>query len=145
MEASPSSIALWLGQFHPILVHFPIVLFCLTLLSDVALHYKLENAFKLGNFLIWSGTLIALPTIFTGWEASQSIPADNPNLIPHMTRALILAGYAFTYSIFRWVVVEKRLNYPPLVFISLSLVLVILTSTTAEYGGVLARGFSPFR
>lgn len=125
-------------------VHFPIVLFTLTLLADVALHYKLNQAYLLGCLLLWGGTLIAIPTLITGWEASETFPADNPNLIPHMTRAFLLAGYALAYSIFRWIVIRKKIELPPLVFIALSLILLILTSTTADYGGILSHGISPF-
>lgn len=134
----------WIGEFHPILVHFPIVLFTLTLVADILGHYKLPNAFLLGSWLLWAGTVIAIPVLITGWEASESIPEDNLYLYPHMYRAFGLASYALIYSIFRWVIIWKKLDFAAFIYIFLSLILLFLTSITAEYGGIISHGVSPF-
>lgn len=130
MEPSPISYEAWLGQLHPFFVHFPIVLFTLTLLSDILGHYKFKNSFVLGCWLLWAGTLMTIPALVTGWEASKSFPDGNPLIQAHMIRAFCLTGYAFTYSIFRWI----KSDLPPFVWMLLSVILLFLTSWTSGYG-----------
>ncbi len=133
-----------IGEFHPMLVHFPIVLFTLTLFSDILYYLGRDYALKLGAIFLWGGTAMCLPTLVTGWEASESFPAGDPDVTKHMLLAFTLSGYALLYSIFRIMVWRKGWIFPPFVFLTLSLILTTLTSWTSDRGGVLSHGKTPF-
>jgi uncharacterized membrane protein len=134
----------WIGTFHPMLVHFPIVFFTLTLFSDILYYLGRDYGLRLGAIFLWAGTLFAIPTAFTGWEASESFPAADPDVTKHMILAFSLAGYALAYSIFRILVWRKGWVFPAFVFLTLSLILTTLTSWTSNRGGVLSHGQTPF-
>lgn len=133
-----------LGQFHPVLVHFPIVLFTLTLICDILYYLGKDPGHKLAAILLWAGTLMCLPTVVTGWEASESFPEGDPRVIEHMTWAFTLASYALIYSIFRAFAWRKQWNIYPFVYLALSVLLVTLTSWTSDLGGILSHGTTPF-
>lgn len=134
----------FIATFHPILVHFPIVLFTLTLICDIFYGMGKEGAFKVGHWMLFGGTLMCIPTIFTGWESSESFPPNDPTVQKHMYLAFSTAGYALIYSCFRLAVIKKNWPIAPFLFIALSIGLVYLTSWTANYGGLLSHGITPF-
>ena len=134
----------YIGTFHPILVHFPIVLFTLTLICDLFYGIGETNAFSAGHWMLFGGTLMCIPTIATGWEASQSFPPDDPTVHKHMLMAFTTASYAVLYSCFRLATIFKKWEMMPLIFVTLSVILVLLTSWTADYGGLLSHGVTPF-
>lgn len=133
-----------IGDFHPIFVHFPIVLFSLTLFSDILFYLGRDYGLKLGAVFLWAGTLLCIPTLITGWEASESFTVGDPDVTKHMTLAFSLAGYAAAYSIFRILIWKKSWVFPAFVFLILSLILTTLTSWTSDRGGVLSHGKTPF-
>lgn len=134
-----------LGEFHPIIVHFPIVLFILVLVFDLVYYFNKPRGLTVANWMLWSGTLFCLPTMATGWMASYSFPANDPIVYQHMTLAFSLFTYSFFHSIFRIVTVYKNWMFAPIVFISLSVINVLLTSATSDRGGLLSHGTTPFK
>jgi uncharacterized membrane protein len=134
----------WTGSLHPTLVHFPIVLFTLTLLADIFLYREKKEFLMVGSWLLWGGTLLIIPTAITGWMASEHFSPDNPNLFKHLTIVICLAFYAVLYSLFRlWAVLKKK-DYPAILYLVLSFILLGLTSWASDKGGILSHGESPF-
>lgn len=134
-----------LGEFHPLLVHFPIVLFALTLVFDIINYLGRPKAFKVACWMLWSGTLIAIPTLITGWIQSYSFPPHDPIIHQHMILAFCLFAYSLLHSCFRIAVIFKQWTFPPFLFLILSFFNVVLTSATSDRGGLLSHGTTPFQ
>lgn len=134
----------FLGIFHPVLVHFPIVLFTLTLICDLLYGMGKTPAFRVAHWMLFGGILMSIPTLVTGWEASESFPPHDPTVQKHMILAFTTVSYALLYGIFRYRALQKQWQIAPLVFVMLSVVLVVLTSWTSNYGGLLSHGVAIF-
>lgn len=134
----------YLGVYHPLLVHFPIVLFILTLVGDLLNGVGKKHAFVMANWMLLGGVVMSIPTIFTGWEASESFVPNDPIVFKHMTLAFSTAAFALLYGLFRFYALKKQWNVPPLVFIAISIILVTLTLWTSDYGSLLSHGVTPF-
>jgi uncharacterized membrane protein len=134
----------YLGLYHPVLVHFPIVLFTLTLICDLLNGAGKVRAFKVANWMLLGGVVMSIPTIIAGWEASESFPPGDPIVQKHMILAFTTASFALLYGLFRYSMLLKQRSVPPLVFVALSIVLVTLTLWTSDYGGLLSHGITPF-
>jgi|GEM_PF-4951413 len=130
----------WLGLWHPIMVHFPIVLFSLTLMLDMLQTMGFVDSPKPATWLLTLGVLFLIPTLISGWEASYAFPKEDPMVREHLIRALFLTPYALLYAIMRLFGREA----PSIVYIGLSVVLVGLTYWTSNYGGILTHGETPF-
>lgn len=130
------------GLWHPIFVHFPIVLFSLTLFLDILYSWgKLESP-QLGTWCFILGVIALIPTLISGWAASQSIPPkEDPILYSHMLRAFFLAPYTLLYLVLRLKVMPGS---QPILYVLLSFALVGLTYWTSNFGGLLTHGETPF-
>jgi len=137
----------YVGTFHPLLVHFPIVLFTLTLICDLLYGIGKTKAFMIANWMLLGGIVMCIPTLATGWIASESFPVDDP-ILPivqkHMYFAFTTSSLALIYGLFRLVSILKHWNIYPIVFVGLSVVLVTLVSWTSDYGGLISHGVTPF-
>src|ERR1700722_10305810 len=98
----------YIGTFHPILVHFPIVLFTLTLICDLLYGIGKTRSFMVANWMLLGGIIMCIPTLATGWEASESFPPDNPIVPKHMILAFTTSSFALIYGIFRLVSILKQ-------------------------------------
>lgn len=125
----------WLAQWHPWVVHFPIVLFSLTLMLDMLSAMRMIES-KVGSWTLALGLFFLIPAVITGWEASHALPKNDPALQSHLLRALFLVPYAVLYTVMRFF----GRPAPSLIYIALSLVLVGLTYWTSDYGGILSKG-----
>lgn len=134
----------WMGFWHPILVHFPIVLFTLALLFDLLFSLSKMASMSMGNWMLIGGTLFLIPNLITGFEARDAFPPDDPAVHSHMIRALIMSFYAFLYTAVRLYLQNKSMQLSPLVYVVSSLFLVALVYWTSDYGGVLSHGKTPF-
>ena len=123
-----------LASWHSILVHFPIVLFSLTLMLDILAAMGLIS-FKPGAWTLALGLLFLIPALITGWEASHAFPKEDPAVQSHMLRAFFLTPYAMLYTIMRFFGKPA----PALIYVVLSLVLVGLTWWTSDFSGILSR------
>lgn len=123
-----------LANWHPILVHFPIVLFSLTLMLDILAGLRLIT-FKPGGWTLILGLFFLIPALISGWEASHGFPKEDPAVQSHMLRAFFLTPYAVLYAIMR---LFGR-PAPALIYIALSLVLVGLTWWTSNFNGILSQ------
>jgi uncharacterized membrane protein len=128
-----------LAALHPFLVHFPIVLFTLTLISDIANYIRPGPLFMAGTWLLWFGTFFCFPALLTGWFASKHYLGEHPNISYHLYFATNLTTYALLYSIFRYYIIRRKIEVPPLFFLALSLILLFITSYTSDYGTLITK------
>ena len=133
-----------IGLFHPILVHFPIALFTVALLCDLLNGIGKSAALPVAHWMIIGGALMCLPTIATGWEAAAAYPPEHPFLHQHRFFALTTSAVGLTYALFRFLVLRKGWQFHPILYVTCSVVLLSLVALTADYGGLVAHGVSPF-
>lgn len=130
-----------LGELHPALIHFPIVLIWLVFICDIiASFYKRECFQKLANWLIIIAAIILIPVAFTGFIAKESYPSNDPDVLRHQNMATVMIFYTIAYAIFRFYVLMTQKLFSIYLFLFLSLINVGLVNMTAEFGGIVVRG-----
>lgn len=132
------------GKFHPLFVHFPIVLFSCALISDVLYGINRKGAFYVGHWLIFGGTVMFIPTIVTGLYASESFDSQDPYLYLHKILGFASGIAGAAYAGIRWAAMREKWVFPPVVYVILSLIVVSLIYWTSDYGGLLTRTSTPF-
>jgi uncharacterized membrane protein len=133
-----------IGEFHPVLVHFPIVLFTLGLVCDLLNGIGKKEALPVAHWMFIGGAIMCLPTLVSGWEAAEAFPADNPLIPIHRLLAFTTSIAGALYAIFRIAVMRKGWEIHPLYYVVCSVLLMLLVSWTADYGGRIAFGVSLF-
>jgi uncharacterized membrane protein len=133
-----------IGEFHPILVHFPIVLFTAALFTDVLNYFGKNKAFTAGHWFVIAGFLMCAPTIASGLAASAAFDPANPLLIEHRFLAFTTAISSSIYAGIRISAMIWQLPLKPSYYVALSILLVALVSWTSDYGGLLSHGVTPF-
>lgn len=123
-----------IGVFHPVLLHFPIVLLFTALAFDIL--KKSTTA----HWIVIVAAAIAIPTVITGLEASETYHPGLAFIEIHERWALITLSYTILHALFRAYILLKKRVFSLYLFIALSLVNVALVSVTAEYGGMVTRG-----
>lgn len=134
-----------LGDLHPILVHFPIVLFTLGLLCDLLNGIGKKAALPVAHWMIIGGAVMCIPTLITGWEAAEAFPPDHPYIAQHRLLAFITSAVGTLHALFRIAAMRRHWEFIPLVYVSCSLMTVLLVAITADYGGLVTHGTSLFR
>lgn len=136
-----------LGNLHPILVHFPIVLFSLGLLCDLLNGIEKKAALPVAHWMIIGAAVMCIPTLITGWEAAEGLPPEDPNLVyvaTHRLMAFITSCVGGLHALFRAFAMHRLWIFPPLVYVSCSVVTLLLVAVTADYGGLVTHGVSLF-
>jgi uncharacterized membrane protein len=130
-----------IGDFHPALLHFPIVLFFTVLVFDcLFLMGKIKESYYAAHWIVIVAAILAIPTVITGLYASELGHADNPYILIHRNWALTTLAYSLGHAIFRAYVIRKKRIFPAYVFVLISLINVGLIAVTGEYGGLITRG-----
>ena len=71
------------GQFHPIILHFPIVLFTAALVCDITNYFGKTEALTVGHWMIILAVITCIPTILTGLAAALPLDPNNPVVEKH--------------------------------------------------------------
>lgn len=132
------------GSFHPVLVHFPIVLFTAALICDLLNGIGKKSALVVGHWMVIVGALSAIPTVLSGLEASEGFDANDALIYKHYVMGLITLSYGLAYGALRFYQQYKDVQWPPLAYVVLSVILVSCTSMTSDYGGLITHGHTPF-
>lgn len=133
-----------IGQFHPIFLHFPIVLFVAALVTDILNYYGRSRAFSVGHWLIISGVIMCIPTIITGLAAAEAFDATDPFLEKHRYLGFATGIWGSLYAGLRISAMRWELPLAPKHYLGLSALLVALVWWTSDYGGLVTRGVTPF-
>lgn len=129
------------GGFHPIFIHFPIVLFSAALICDL---FNRKGAFYVGHWLIIAGSIMALPAILTGLEAAENFNSEDHYLYLHKVLGITAGVFGGIYAVLRIGVLYEKWALPQICYLILDVILVSLIYFTSDYGGLLTRPSTPF-
>lgn len=131
------SFALFVGRFHPTIVHFPIAFLILGVLVDVLAPYsKLASQMRPAvPFILALGAATALASVVLGYLLSLGGGYDEFLLSIHMWLGLAVMGLAFALA-----VVALRRPERGRVFSGSMIAMGILVVVAGHLGGSLARG-----
>lgn len=132
------------GQFHPIFLHFPIVLFTAALIADLLNYFGKKRAFVAGHWLIIIGVITCIPTIITGLAAEVNFNPNDYLLQKHRSLGFATGISGSLYAGLRISTILWNLSLKPIHYLFLSVLLVALVSWTSDYGGLITRGVTPF-
>lgn len=134
MNNNPSDFALFLGHFHPLLVHLPIgALVLLAVLEGLALFPRFKTAAQNRRLILGIAALGCLGAAACGWLLSQSGDYDPVLIRWHRYAGLALAGAC----IVTWF--STRLDQPWAYRSSLVATLTVLV-VTSHLGGSITHG-----
>jgi uncharacterized membrane protein len=130
----PPDIFLFLGRFHPLLVHLPIgMLVALALLELAAFIPRFKNANVSAGYIIALAAPLALMSATCGWLLSLSGGYDATLLAWHKWLGITTAVGSVTAAILFW---RKKFNsYRIVLFISVTVLMV-----AGHLGGSLTHG-----
>jgi uncharacterized membrane protein len=134
-----------IGNFHPIIVHFPVVFFTLTVVFDLAQYFFFDKRPSYySHWLFLVGAVTVVPSIITGLLASNAYP-DSLSLHLHKALAFFLAALIFTQVAIRIGFLRNYSLISSKYVVFFSVIIFLIVSLTGDVGGVLARGTSPFQ
>ena len=128
-----------IGQFHVVLLHFPIVLFWTALVYDLLGAVWKIHVYPAAHWIVIVAAVIAIPTVITGLELSEH-HMGNPYVLIHRNWALATLSFGVLHAAFRLILIVRKKKVSKYLLIFLSLVTVTLISITADYGGKVAFG-----
>jgi len=139
-----STLEIKLGEFHPLLIHFPIVLFTAALICDLLAAWGKKGAFYTGHWMVFIGTLMCAPTILSGIYAADQFDPNNALVHTHKLLGYWTGAAGVIYSCLRIAAIAQKFIFPQSIYVGLSVILVALISWTGDYGGLITRGVTPF-
>jgi len=131
--------ALDLGQYHVVILHFPIVLFWTAFVYDILGAFFKVKSYPAAHWFVIVAAATAVPTVITGLLAFH-FKADNPYILIHRNWALATFIFAFIYALYRFYLLRKKKEGPKLLLVIFGAIIVILISITADFGGKVAFG-----
>jgi uncharacterized membrane protein len=143
-HADMSTMETKLGQFHPLILHFPIVLFTAALICDLLNYIGVKKTLSVGHWLVITAVLMCIPTIITGLEAAESFDPNDAYIAKHRLLGYVIGVAGSFYAGLRIAAMRWHLHLNPALYAGISLVIVALVSWTSDYGGLITRGVTPF-
>jgi uncharacterized membrane protein len=134
-----------LGEVHPLLNDFPIVLVSIVFGLDVAQLLTKKNYNPIAKRALLLAVLFFIPALITGLLASKSYAPTNHVMILHLTFAFIAFPITGIHAAFRYYA-DSKLKYAwKRYFILFSFINIVIIGTTADEGGLLAYGRTIFQ
>jgi len=131
-------------NYHPLFVHFPIVLWLLALLFELlAVWQGSDDMQRTASRMLYLGTLAAIVTVMTGFAAQKSIPPGDAQRVVGIHEALMLVStsLALALCIFAWVM-RKSFTAQLRKMLLLGLVVLgILLTLGTDRGAQLVYGY----
>jgi uncharacterized membrane protein len=131
-------------NYHPMFVHFPIVLWLLALLFELLAVWRASDDMqRTASRMLYLGTLAAIVTVMSGLEAQKSIPPGDAQRVVGIHEALMLVStsLALALCIFAWVM-RKSFTAQLRKTMLLGLVILgILLAFGADRGAELVYGY----
>lgn len=149
-----------IGIFHPLIVHFPIVLFFLALVCAfinffIKHHtiffdlYVKKLMFHLIHIFVIFATIMMIPSIITGLAAAHQFPTHNSSITIHKYSAFFAFAVSIFHSGFHLHLIKVRHESTDITIRNQWLVLLIfnafLVFFAADYGGLIVHGTTPFQ
>lgn len=128
----------WLGNLHPIILHFPIALIVMTVISELLFYWYGNPLFdNASRFMIIAAAVTAVPTALLGLAYSYNMQYDETLIIYfwlHRFFGIFSALLAIVTAVLREMEKKKAYYY--------CLALLFISVNFAGYlGGVLTFGF----
>jgi uncharacterized membrane protein len=131
-------------NYHPLFVHFPIVLWLLALLFELLAVWRASDDMqRTASRMLYLGTLAAIVTVMTGLAAEKSIPPGDAQRVVGIHEALMLVStsLALGLCIFAWVMRKSFTEQLRKAMLLGLVVLAILLAFGADRGAQLVYGY----
>jgi len=133
----------FVGQFHVVVLHFPIALVIVALLAELI--YSITRATGMaqaGRFCLWMGTFGAAAATVTGWaHLTTTAWADNSLAQQHALFGYIMLAVAIAALVAcEWRARSKASPWTGVIYWTLLVAAAALVGYTAHLGGVLVHG-----
>lgn len=126
---------LFLGRFHPLLVHLPIGILILACLFDwISFKEKFHSLKSAVEISLLIGAVTACLSCITGYLLSQSGEYDKNTVGLHQWLGILTMLFSFAYW---WI---KRQNVSGKISKTLSIITLLLLTATGHLGGTLTHG-----
>jgi uncharacterized membrane protein len=133
------NIIVFLGRFHPLIVHLPIgFLLMAGLLQVFANKNKSLNLNAAVAFTLFWGTLASLGAVFIGWLLSLQGGYDANTLFWHKWLGILVT----VLSLFGWILKTEKIKVKKAVFSWTLITIILLVSVSGHLGGSLTHGES---
>lgn len=128
----------WVGNFHLILLHFPIALITMAAVSELLFFWYGNSLFdQASRFMVIAAAVMVIPTVLTGLAYGYNVPYEGVMASYfwwHRFFGLFTAVLAITTAIFREFSAKKAVYYMCLFLLFISV------NVTAFLGGSLTFG-----
>lgn len=135
------NLIVFLGRFHPLVVHLPIgILLLAGLMQLISLKSK-SYARALNpaiSFTLFWGGVSSVGAIFIGWLLSLQGGYDNDTLFWHKWLGILLTVLAF----FAWILKSNKLKLKKSFYYVVFSLVILLVAVTGHLGGNLTHGAS---
>ncbi len=131
-------------NYHPMFVHFPIVLWLAALLFEILAVWRASDEMqRTASRMLYLGTLAALVTIPTGLAAIKSIPPGDAQRVVGIHETLMLVATSFALLLCLYTLVLRKNPTPDMRKIMLVglVVLGVLLTIGADRGAQLVYGY----
>lgn len=134
-----SNFELFVGRFHPLVVHLPIGFLFLALILDVISSIVFKDSSKMGkavSFAYMFGGISGLMAVATGWLLAGGGGYSDGSVDWHRWMGVFVTLLAFL----AWLLKSERLNFPVRVYHANTIMLVTALFFTGHLGGNLTHG-----
>ncbi|MFY0654874.1 MAG: hypothetical protein JXQ96_22775 [Cyclobacteriaceae bacterium] len=132
-------LELFIGRFHPLIVHLPIGFLLLAAIIQALVIYRREQFEKMEpaiSFILLCGALSAIGAVFVGWLLASGGGYNPDTLFWHKWMGIMLA----LVSILAWLIKIDVLSLSQKVFNACLIAIVGLMGFTGHLGGNLTHG-----
>lgn len=133
------NLIVFLGRFHPLVVHLPIgILLLAGLMQLISLRSKsFARALKPAiSFTLFWGGISSLGAIFIGWLLSLQGGYDNDTLFWHKWLGILLTVLAFL----AWILKSNKWRLKKSIYYAIFSLMLVLVAITGHLGGNLTHG-----
>jgi uncharacterized membrane protein len=136
----------WLGNFHPVTLHFPIVLIVMACIAEVLLYFSRSEIYRYSaRFMILAAPFFTLLTVLSGLAYGYGVSYEPPlGEIFWWHRSLGIAILAITILTATLEYSRARASQANRLYHPLLLVLFLLVCVTGYLGGELTFGVDHF-
>lgn len=125
---------------HPVIIHFPIALFIISVAFDlVAIWKRNPTMAKAAYYNLVAAALtapVAIASGLTAWQWQLEGAKLKGNLLLHLISAL--AASSMIWLLCGWRVRHRKVPQPGMIYISLALATVLLIALAGHLGGILS-------